>query len=161
MIRATEKSVSKEPGNDLQRVVDLLGGPRILFRRITSLLDAHAMLFDGLPSSALNCLVHSLIVIDKADALEKAVGISLGTCQRRKSTPAKLLSQEQSGRTWKFAEILAKATDVFGSQKEAEQWLGRPAIGLDRRYPIDLLATPVGIELIEQHLARLAYGVYS
>lgn len=161
MIRATEKSVSKEPGNDLQRVVDLLGGPRILFRRITSLLDAHEMLLDGLPRSALNCLVHSLIVIDKADALEKAVGISLGTCQRRKSTPAKLLSQEQSGRTWKFAEILAKATDVFGSQKEAEQWLGRPAIGLDRRYPIDLLATPVGIELIEQHLARLAYGVYS
>ncbi|GKQ53579.1 antitoxin Xre/MbcA/ParS toxin-binding domain-containing protein [Bradyrhizobium sp. Ce-3] len=161
MTRATEKSVSNEPGNDLQKVVDLLGGPRILFGRITSLLDAHEMLLDGLPRSALNYLVHSLIVIDKADALEKAVGISLGPCQRRKSTPAKLLSQEQSARTWKFAEILAKATDVFGSQKEAEQWLRRPAIGLDRRYPIDLLATPVGIELIEQHLARLAYGVYS
>ena len=87
--------------------------------------------------------------------------MSLRTFQRRKVAPDKPLSQEQSGRTWKFAEILAKATDVFGSQEEAEQWLERPAIGLDQRRPIDLLATPAGIELIEQYLTRLAYGVYA
>jgi putative toxin-antitoxin system antitoxin component (TIGR02293 family) len=87
--------------------------------------------------------------------------MSVRTFQRRKDMPAKLLSQEQSGRTWKFAEILAKATDVLGSQDEAEQWLERPAIGLDRRRPIDLLATPAGVELVEQHLTRLEYGVYA
>jgi putative toxin-antitoxin system antitoxin component (TIGR02293 family) len=87
--------------------------------------------------------------------------MSLRTFQRRKDAPDKPLSQEQSGRTWKFAEILAKATDVFGSQEEAEQWLERPAIGLDQRRPIDLLATPAGIELVEQYLTRLAYGVYA
>ena len=64
--------------------------------------------------------------------------MSVRTYQRRKDTPSKPLSQEQSGRTWKFAEILAKATDVLGSQADAEQWLGRPAIGLDQRRPIDL-----------------------
>lgn len=87
--------------------------------------------------------------------------MSLRTFQRRKDAPDKPLSQEQSGRTWKFAEILAKATDVFGSQEEAEQWLERPAIGLDQRRPIDLLATPAGVELVEQYLTRLAYGVYA
>ncbi|MGY3582846.1 putative toxin-antitoxin system antitoxin component (TIGR02293 family) [Bradyrhizobium sp. USDA 4341] len=50
---------------------------------------------------------------------------------------------------------------MFGSQEEAEQWLERPAIGLDQRRPIDLLATPVGIELVEQYLKRLAYGLYA
>jgi putative toxin-antitoxin system antitoxin component (TIGR02293 family) len=54
-----------------------------------------------------------------------------------------------------------KATDVFGSQEEAEQWLERPGIGLDQRRPIDLLATPAGVELVEQYLTRLAYGVYA
>ena len=49
---------------------------------------------------------------------------------------------------------------MFDSQEEAEQWLGRLAIGLEQRCPIDLLATPAGIELVEQHLERLAYGVY-
>jgi putative toxin-antitoxin system antitoxin component (TIGR02293 family) len=56
--------------------------------------------------------------------------------------------------------ILAKATEMFGSQQEAEQWLERPAIGLNRRRPIDLLATPAGVELVEDFLKRLEYGVY-
>ncbi|HEX3424440.1 MAG TPA: antitoxin Xre/MbcA/ParS toxin-binding domain-containing protein, partial [Sphingomicrobium sp.] len=138
----------------------LLGGPRILSRRITSTLDAHEQLLDGLPCSALTHFVSHLLFI-QTDSLEKAFGMSLRTFQRRKDAPDKPLSQEQSGRTWKFAEILAKATDVFGSQEEAEQWLERPAIGLDQRRPIDLLATPAGIELVEQYLTRLAYGVYA
>ena len=71
------------------------------------------------------------------------------------------MSQEQSGRTSKFAEILAKATSVFGSREEAEQWLERPAIGLDQRRPIDLLATPAGVSIVEEFLERLAYCVYA
>jgi len=160
MTAAAENPAPKEPGNDLQKVADLLGGPRILSRRITSTLDAHELLLDGLPGSALTHFVSHLLFI-QTDSLEKAFGMSLRTFQRRKDAPDKPLSQEQSGRTWKFAEILAKATDVFGSQEEAEQWLERPAIGLDQRRPIDLLATPAGIELVEQYLTRLAYGVYA
>lgn len=53
MTAAAEKPAPKEPGNDLQKVADLLGGPRILSRRITSALDAHELLLDGLPGSAL------------------------------------------------------------------------------------------------------------
>jgi putative toxin-antitoxin system antitoxin component (TIGR02293 family) len=152
---------SKELGSHLQKVADLLGGPRILSRRITSVLDAHELLVRGLPRSALNHLVHELLVIHKTDSLEKAVGMSLRTFQRRKDVSAKPLGKEQSGRIWKFAGILVKAMVVFGSQREAEQWLERPAIGLDQRRPIDLLATPAGIELVEQYLERLAYGVYA
>lgn len=160
MTAAAEKPAPKGLGNDLQKVADLLGGPRILSRRITSALDAHELLLDGLPGSALTHFVSHLLFI-QTDSLEKAFGMSLRTFQRRKDAPNKPLSQEQSGRTWKFAEILAKATDVFGSQEEAELWLERPAIGLDQRRPIDLLATPAGIELVEQYLTRLAYGVYA
>ncbi|MGY4225142.1 putative toxin-antitoxin system antitoxin component (TIGR02293 family) [Bradyrhizobium sp. USDA 4503] len=158
---AAEKSVLKGPGNDLQSVADLLGGPRILARHITSPLDVHELLVNGLPESALNHLVQGLLVIHKTNSLEKAIGVSLRAFLRRKGAPAKSLSQEQSGRAWKFAEILAKATGVLGSQEEAEQWLERPAIGLNQRRPIDLLATPVGIDLVQQHLERLAYAVYA
>jgi putative toxin-antitoxin system antitoxin component (TIGR02293 family) len=64
-------------------------------------------------------------------------------------------------RTLKFAEILAAATDVFGSREEAKRWLETPAIGLDQRRPIDLLATPEGVEIVEQYLGRIAHGVYT
>ena len=87
--------------------------------------------------------------------------MSLRTLQRRRESPEKPLGQEQSGRAWKFAEILAKATEVFGSQEEAEQWLDRPATGLDQRRPIDLLATPAGVEMVQDFLHRLEYGVYT
>ncbi len=60
-----------------------------------------------------------------------------------------------------FAEILAKATRVLGSQEEAEQRLKRPAIGLNRQRPIDLLTTPAGVKLVEDYLGRLEYDVYT
>jgi putative toxin-antitoxin system antitoxin component (TIGR02293 family) len=161
MVIAAE-TISPETGaGDLQKVADLLGGARVLSRRVTSALDAHELLLHGLPTSALDYLVGRLVFIHKAESLEKAVGMSVRTYQRRKDTPSKPLSQEQSGRTWKFAEILAKATDVLGSQADAERWLERPAIGLDQRRPIDLLATPAGVELVEDYLERLEYGVYA
>jgi putative toxin-antitoxin system antitoxin component (TIGR02293 family) len=161
MAVAVEMAFPEGNGGELQKVAALLGGARVLSRRLTSALDAHELLLHGLPASAVDHLVGSLVFIGKTESLEKAVGMSLRTWQRRKDAPSKPLSQEQSGRAWKFAEILSKATDVLGTQAEAEQWLERPAIGLDQRRPIDLLGTPAGVELVEDYLQRLEYGVYA
>jgi putative toxin-antitoxin system antitoxin component (TIGR02293 family) len=145
---------------DLKSVVNLLGGPKALKCQLNSPLDAHELLLRGIPGAALTHLVDSLALLRDPISLEKAVGISLRTFQRRKARPAELLSQEQSSRTWKFAEIVGRATAVLGSRTEAEQWLERPAIGLDQRRPIDLLATAAGVEIVENHLERIQYGVY-
>ena len=59
-----------------------------------------------------------------------------------------------------FVEILAKATELFGSRQEAEHWLERPAIGLNRHRPIDLLAIPAGAELVKTFLSQIEFGVY-
>jgi putative toxin-antitoxin system antitoxin component (TIGR02293 family) len=152
------------PGNDeagLQRVADWLGGSRILRHRLSTPFDAHEMLLRGLPGAALLHLVGRLENLHKSGSFEQAVGMSLRTIQRHKETPTRSLSPEQSGRAWKFAEILTKATAVLGSQEEAEQWLQRPAMGLDQWRPIDLLATPAGVEIVEDFLGRLEYGVYT
>ncbi len=145
---------------ELERVANLLGGAEVLQRPIRNPLDAHEMLLRGLPGKALSHLIDSLVILRMHSSLQKAFGMSLRTFQRRRDAPTKPLNKEQSGRTWKFAEILAKATEVFGSQKEAEQWLERPAIGLNQRRPIDLLETPAGVELVETYLRQLEYGVY-
>ncbi len=145
----------------LQRIADLLGGSGVLRHTVRDSFDAHEMLLDGIPGEALMHLVGHLVNLPKSASFEKAVGMSLRTIQRRRDTPAKRLSPEQSGRTWKFAEILARATAVLGSQENAERWLQQPAMGLDRRHPIDLLATPAGVEIVEDFLTRLEYGVYT
>jgi len=146
---------------ELKAVTDLLGGVRVLKHQVQRPLDVHDVLVHGLPGEAVLHLIDKLVTRHDFGSLERAVGMSLRTFQRRRGAPAKPLNQEQSGRTWKFAEILAKATATFGSQEEAEQWLERPAMGLDQRRPIDLLATPAGTKIVEDFLERLEYGVYT
>jgi putative toxin-antitoxin system antitoxin component (TIGR02293 family) len=145
----------------LAAVANLLGAPSTLRKVPQSPLEAHEMLMNGLPSRALFYLVQNLAFLRWDDSFARAIGMSHRTYQRHAAVSAKPLSPEQSGRTWKLAEILAKATSVFGSKEEAEQWLERPAMGLDQRKPIDLLATPAGVELVEDFLVRLEYGVYA
>ena len=146
-------------GTELDRVGHLLGGYRVLKRNLGTAFDAHEMLLSGLPGDALNQLERRLQVLD-AVALEKAVGMSLRTLQRRRADPGQPLSVDQSGRVWKFAEILAKATEVMGTQRDAEEWLDEPAMGLNGQKPLDLLATAAGPELVETFLGQIEYGVY-
>ena len=148
---------------EITRTAALLGGSRTLHRAVRNRLEAHDLLQEGLPGHALKHLWDEVAILQATqhDSLEKAVGISLRTYQRRLAALDKPLSVEQSGRTWKFAEILARSTDLFGCQSEAERWLERPAMALDQRKPIDLLSTPAGVEAIEDHLTRMEYGVYT
>jgi len=155
-------SYSASDAASLLRVTSLLGGDKVFVGRVNTPMEAHDVLAAGLPGRAVWTLVSSFVHLDRAsNSVTSALGMSLRTFQRWKDTPTRRLSVEQSGRAWKFAEVLARATEVFGGQAEAEQWLEQPATGLDQRRPIDLLGTPAGVELVEAHLTRLEYGVYA
>jgi putative toxin-antitoxin system antitoxin component (TIGR02293 family) len=164
---ASERRLQEGEGS-LQIISDLLGGSQVLGSQVKSDLEAHERLHQGLPRAALNSLVDKLHYIE-SDEVSTALGMSLRTLQRHRSEPDALLDVQQSGRldvqqsgrAWTFAEILAKATHVLGSQDEAEQWLRRPAIGLDQQRPIDLLTTPAGVKLVEDYLGRLEYDGYT
>jgi putative toxin-antitoxin system antitoxin component (TIGR02293 family) len=149
-----------EEKSELAAVARLLGAPYTLRKVPRDPLEAHEMLRRGLPTRALTHLVENFAVLRWDDSFAKAVGMSLRTYQRHAGT-TRQLNPEQSGRTWKLAEILARAGAIFGSKEEAERWLEKPAMGLNRQRPIDLLATPAGVELVEDFLLRLEYGVYA
>ncbi len=150
-----------DEADDVIRTVRVLGGDAVIGHRVTTQLDAHELLVTGLPAPALHHLVDSVHLLDDSAQLENALGISVRTVQRSRANPDHVLSPDQSGRAWKFAEVVALATDVLGSQPAAEEWMVRPAIALDRRRPIDLLSTPAGVELVETLLHRIEYGVYT
>jgi putative toxin-antitoxin system antitoxin component (TIGR02293 family) len=150
-------------GADIQRVVELFGGPKVLRHTLRNPFEVHEALAEGLPGAAVTHLidnVHNVFDVP-GDVLEAALGMSTRTVQRLKRTPRKRLTRAQSGQVWTFAKILAKAAEVLGSREAAEQWLGRPAMALDRRRPIELLATAAGAKLVEDLLGRIEYGVYT
>lgn len=145
----------------LGMVSAVLGGPKMLGGSIPkNRLEVHATLTDGLPNKAAVRLVEGLHLIPLDDALD-VIGFAARSWQRHKGDTKGHLNTERISRTWKFAEILTKATRVFGSQEEAERWLDQPATGLNRQRPVDLLKTQTGTELVEEFLERLEYGVYT
>lgn len=148
--------------HDIARTYALLGGRSTIRKPVRTSLEAHDLLMRGLPSSALLHLTQEITSLTSGNVLDKAIGISVRTLQRRKKdAPEAVLSVDQGNRTWKFAEILGRATEIFGSREAAEGWMNQPAIGLDQRKPIDLLATAVGVEALEDYLTRIEYGVYA
>lgn len=72
----TQQKANPRSGR-LQKVLELLGGARILSQTIAGPLDVHDLLHHGLPASALGHLVGKLVYIQKAGSLKKAIGMSL------------------------------------------------------------------------------------
>lgn len=105
-------------------------------------------------------LVESVDAFKRNNVLSKIVGLSDRTLARRMKNKDEALSQEQSARALYYAEVLEKAQAVFGTRSLAEDWMIKPALGLDGETPIDLLSNPVGYELVTDFLHRLEYGVY-
>ncbi len=141
--------------------VALLGGTRMLGGPAPKTrLQVHEKLARGIPCAAAAHLVGVLNFLDERTVVVAGIGMSPRTYSRQKSKKARL-DVEHSGRAWKFAEVLAKASSVLGSQEAAERWLGEPAMGLDRQRPIDLLKTQAGTQLVEEFLERIDLGAYS
>lgn len=144
----------------LAEIIKVMGGERLI-GRVESDITVHDLITEGFPTGSALHFLDRLTVVDSTDAA-KAMGVSLRTIQRLKKKGAdERLSPDQSDRTWQFAEVLARATEVFGTQEAAEHWLNEPAIGLNQRRPIDLLATTIGTEAVKTYLDRMDYGVYA
>lgn len=156
--RFGERSPAPEGQLWFRQVADILGGEPVLKCRLNEPIDVHRLLMRGLPSAAAHHLIDSLLAIELTSELERALGMSRRTLSRKK---AGHLTLEQSGRTWRLAEVIAAAIDVFGSREAAEAWLERPAMGLDQERPIDLIATPAGHDEVMSFLERVKYGVYT
>jgi putative toxin-antitoxin system antitoxin component (TIGR02293 family) len=144
----------------LAPIVAILGGERVTGRDLRTKLDVHELILSGFPHGVIAHLVASIPALKNETLLKQAVGMSLRTSQR-KLAGNDVLTPGQSSKTWNFAEVMARGAAVFGSQEAALAWLTAPALGLDGRAPIDLMASGAGAELVKDLLTRLEYGVYA
>jgi putative toxin-antitoxin system antitoxin component (TIGR02293 family) len=138
-----------------------LGGVKLFKRTVHTHLDVHEALLDGeLQYASLVYLIDSFTVLDEDD-LVPVLGISTRTLHRRKESPKKPMPPQLASQAWLFAETLAKASEVFGGKDKAEEWMSKPAMGLDGQRPLEMLKTAQGATLVKDFLTRLEYGVYS
>ena len=139
-------------------IAELLGGTKVLKKKVGTASDLVNLTREGLPADILPALAAELSMDRKAVA--QAVGITERTLSRRLSTRSRLSSVE-SDRTVRLARVLALANETLGDISKASRWLQTPNRVLQGRTPFELLDTDAGVQSVETVLGRIAYGVYS
>ena len=139
-------------------ITAVLGGRKILKRKVDSDSDLTLITREGLPVDTLTLLAHELSVERKTVA--RVVGISDRTLSRRLANKERL-SAEESDRTVRLARVIAMASDTLGDSHKASSWLQTPNRALDGQCPLDLLDTDTGTRSVETVLMRIEYGIYS
>lgn len=92
--------------------------------------------------------------------LARKLGLSPRTMAVRIAGGQKKLNPEESEKVLRIQHIFEQAIRVFGSLKEAREWLVSPANGLEGQRPIDLLDTEPGGAQVRDYLGAIEYGNY-
>ena len=116
-----------------------------------------AMIRRGLPMEELTALAAWLAISE--EELAPLLGISRATLHRRKKTGQ--LETPESERIVRIGRLMARATEVLGSEKAAREWLRTPAIAFRGESPLAYLDTEIGAREVENLLGRLEHGVFS
>jgi len=66
--------------------------------------------------------------------------------------------REESERATRVARVIALAERTFANREKAQRWLHKNVASLDHRRPIDLIQTTSGTRLVEDILAKIAWG---
>ncbi len=139
-------------------IAQVLGGRKVLGRKVTSFAELAELIRQGLPAGSLLELGQRLDL--KNAALSQKLGIPQRTLSRRLSRHSRLTAAE-SDRTVRLARVYATAVEMIGNREKATLWLRTPNRALGGAVPIDQLDNDLGAKEVENILGRIAYGVYS
>ena len=136
-------------------VEEILGGERVLGRKIKSIDDLMELGSHGIRKNALRHLADNMSLTWRDMA--KLLPITERTLQRYKAQ--KLMDQKVSEQVLQLAEVVAMGNEVFGDRVSFHSWLSMPSAALGDRKPIDLLGSRFGIELVIDELGRITHGI--
>lgn len=141
----------------IEQVSELLGGRKVLGKKLHSQLELVSLLRAGLPYEALEAITCKLDI--SVDVASMALHLARRTLARRKGQNR--LDSQESERIVRLAGIAAQATSTLGGLDKAKPWLITPNRALGGAAPITLLDTDVGTRAVEDVLLRIEHGVYS
>lgn len=92
-----------------------------------------------------------------ADEFQDTFKTTVKTIQNH-ATRELTLDAALSEKLLKSFELFDKGIELFGTADYFHQWLQKPAYGLGRQIPVELMDTITGIKLIMEELIRIEYG---
>lgn len=141
--------------SELEGVVAVLGGARVVGRGVRSLGDLADRVREGLPFSALVAVIEQYGI--SRDSLCRILHLSSRNFLRRKEQ--KKLSPDESDRLYRLARVLAHANRVFEDPDDSADWVQSPNAALGKQDPLSLLDTDIGVQQVDQVLGRIEHGI--
>ncbi len=106
-------------------------------------------------------MLSSSNLYSKKEVLARILGKSIRTIRRQGRSKGQVrLNSYQSAVAFQYATVLEHAVDVFGTQRLAEEWLGRTCRYLDGDIPLDVIDNPLGFQAVKVYLEGIKYGTY-
>lgn len=140
-----------------ESIVGVLGGRKVLRRRISNLDELRETVNAGLPYASME-VVMAKFGLDREEAAS-VLRLPQRTLARRKKS--KRFHTDESDRLLRLARIGAQAAEVLGSEEKAAQWLRRPNHALANQVPLEVLDSDIGARQVEDILGRVEHGVVS
>ncbi|PIV83799.1 MAG: antitoxin [Nitrospirae bacterium CG_4_10_14_3_um_filter_53_41] len=142
---------------DAASVIDILGGTKVLEKKILTRLDMVELGGTGLPKKALLNLAKYLGI--STGRMADLLPISERTLQRY--APKKHFDRIVSEQILRIAEVAARGTNVFGDKAKFIKWLESESKALGDKTPVSLLVSSFGVEMVLDELGRIEHGVFS
>jgi len=141
----------------LAQVGEILGGEKILGKKLESKMDLVELGSIGVTKNAVSHLANYLSLSWKqvADLLP----VTERTLQRY--TSHQHFNPAVSEQVLHIAEVLAKGTEVFQEKRKLLLWLNTPHKVFSGNTPFAMLCSRFGTELVLEELGRIEFGVYS
>lgn len=142
---------------ELARISEVLGGEKVLKKRIQNRMDLVELGERGLTKDALLHLAAHLSF--SLRQMAELLPVTERTLQRY--TPKHHLSPAVSEQLLQIAEIVARGTEIFGDRAKFQTWMTQPNTALSGRTPLRLLSSRFGTGMVLDELGRIEHGVFS
>jgi putative toxin-antitoxin system antitoxin component (TIGR02293 family) len=142
---------------ELSGVAEVLGGEKVLRKKIQSRMDLVELSDKGVTKNALRHLAKFLsFTMSQMAAL---LPVTERTIQRY--APKKHFSRVVSEQILQIAEVAAMGAEVFEDRDKFLSWMDHPNRALADKTPLNLLNSRFGAEMVLDELGRIEHGVFS
>ena len=142
---------------ELSAVAEVLGGEKVLRKKIQNRMDLVELSDKGVTKNALRHLAKFLsFTMNQMAAL---LPVTERTIQRY--APKKHFSRVVSEQILQIAEVAAMGAEVFEDRDKFLSWMDHPNRALADKTPLSLLNSRFGAEMVLDELGRIEHGVFS
>jgi putative toxin-antitoxin system antitoxin component (TIGR02293 family) len=135
------------------RIAEIMGGRRVLGRRIESWAELDRAVAAGLPRATLDAVSERMARPPESVRLKYRI-VPKATYQRRDR-----LSVVHSQKTERLARVFAMVEAAWRDDEAARRFMRTPHLELEGRTPLDAAMTEIGARQVEEVIERGLHGL--